>query len=162
MSVWEPNRLGAAARLTLTPVPQIKSTKEDLFPNNHYLGVRVLHKPPNPAVDIVFIHGITGHPYKTFATHGGVFWPTQLLAKDVTNARILSFGYDADVIKFLGPVGQNDIREHAVTLMSDIASVRSEYAEVGCHFLPNPPSKTPAKADHACVLGHPPYHSCRS
>ncbi|CRJ97941.1 hypothetical protein BN1723_017088, partial [Verticillium longisporum] len=81
-----------------------------------------------PQVDIIFIHGITGHPYKTFATNGAspIYWPTQLLARDVPEARILSFGYDADVAKFLGPVGQNDIREHAATLISDIATVRIE------------------------------------
>ncbi|KAM0335078.1 hypothetical protein ACHAQA_000112 [Verticillium albo-atrum] len=115
-------------RLAVHNVPQPKSAKDDLFPNNHFLGVRVLHTPPNPAVDIIFVHGITGHPYKTFATHGSdpIYWPTQLLARDLPNARILSFGYDADVAKFLGPVGQNDIREHAATLISDIAAVRVE------------------------------------
>jgi len=99
----------ASVSIALSHATQPKTTKDDLFPNNHYLGVRVLHSPPNPAVDIVFLHGITGHPYKTFAAHDGVYWPTQLLARDVTNARILSFGYDADVVKFLGPVGQNDM-----------------------------------------------------
>ncbi|KAF3343895.1 hypothetical protein VD0002_g3749 [Verticillium dahliae] len=115
-------------KLAVHNVAQPKSLKEDLFPNDHFLGVRVLHTPPNPQVDIIFIHGITGHPYKTFATNGAtpIYWPTQLLARDVPEARILSFGYDADVAKFLGPVGQNDIREHAATLISDIATVRIE------------------------------------
>lgn len=105
-----------------------KTTKDALFPDDQHLGIRVLHTPAEASVDIIFIHGITGHPYKTFATHekAPTYWPTQLLSRDIPTARILAFGYNADVVKFFGPAGQNNIREHAATLISDVAAVRGE------------------------------------
>ena len=116
-------------------------TVEGLFPQGQYLGIRVLHRPAEPTVDVVLIHGITGHPYKTFVAENGVYWPTQLLAQDISGARVLSFGYDADVAKFLGPVGQNNTREHASTLISDIAALRAEDNSVNAFnpcILPSP------------------------
>ncbi|KAL8348370.1 hypothetical protein RB598_001598 [Gaeumannomyces tritici] len=109
-------------------VSRPKHTKGALFPDGQHLGIRVLHAPAEASVDIIFIHGITGHPYKTFATHEKtpIYWPTQLLSRDIPTARVLAFGYNADVVKFFGPAGQNNIREHAATLISDVAAVRGE------------------------------------
>jgi hypothetical protein len=39
----------------------------------------------------------------------------------VPNARIMTFGYDADVAKFMSPVGQGDLRDHSLTLIEDLA-----------------------------------------
>jgi hypothetical protein len=60
----------------------------------------------------------------------GVYWPTQLLSKDIPDARIMTFGYDADVMKFLGPVGQNNIRDHELNLLGDLAAQRDEDGSV--------------------------------
>ena len=79
---------------------------------------------------IVFIHGLQGHPEKTWTYSGkeaakpkrflkftrkkqphaatgtssqeaqSVFWPKALLAKDFINARIMTYGYDSAVSKF--------------------------------------------------------------
>jgi hypothetical protein len=79
-----------------------------------------------PEVDIIFTHGLIGNPFTTWVASTGTYWPTQLLPLDMPHARILSFGYDADVTRFLGPVGQNNVREHAATLISDLAAVRAQ------------------------------------
>lgn len=46
------------------------------------------------------------------------FWPKDLLAKDFSNARVLTYGYDSKVTKFFkGPVNQSGILAHGESLM---------------------------------------------
>ncbi|KAI9795170.1 MAG: hypothetical protein M1816_000192 [Peltula sp. TS41687] len=103
------------------------SLQENLFPKKQILGLRVLYNPGNPLVDIVFVHGLTGNSYRTWLHEDeGVYWPVHLLSKDIPDARILVFGYDADVTKFLDPVGQNNLRDHASCLVGDLAALRNQ------------------------------------
>ncbi len=100
-------------------------------------GLRVLCSPPQPSVDIVFVHGLTGNSYKTWLeAESEIYWPVHLLRKDISDARILAFGYDADVTKFLGPVSQNNLRDHARELISDVAGLRAEDGSVSQFVLP--------------------------
>ncbi|PYI11768.1 hypothetical protein BO78DRAFT_425657 [Aspergillus sclerotiicarbonarius CBS 121057] len=67
------------------------------FMNISKVGLTVLHCPETEALaDIVFVHGLQGHPVSTWATKG-VFWPKHLLPDDVPDCRILTFGYDSAV-----------------------------------------------------------------
>lgn len=101
--------------------------RERLFPNGETYGLWVLHEPSEPLVDIIFVHGLTGNSYNTWLEAGSeIYWPLHLLSKDVPDARILAFGYDADIAKFLGPVSQNKLRDHASALLGELAAVRSE------------------------------------
>ena len=91
---------------------------------------------------IVFIHGLRGHPRKTwegqnetkprkglfenlrkskstaaqtdsievFSNH--VFWPQELLAKDIPQATIWTYGYDADIIGMFEANNQNSVYQH--------------------------------------------------
>ena len=61
----------------------------------------------------------------------GVYWPTQLLPEDIADARILAFGYDADVTKVFGAVGQGKLRDHAEALLGDLATIRDADDTVG-------------------------------
>ena len=116
------NRSERVTDTSYNPVSQ-----EDLFPDNQIHGLRVLYQPPNPLVDIVFVHGLTGDSYNTWLQPtSGIYWPVQLLSKDISDARIMTFGYDADVTKFLGPVGQNNLRDHASNLIAELAARRAE------------------------------------
>lgn len=56
---------------------------------------------PDAKVDIVLVHGLNGHPRDTWTAKNGVFWPSQLLPKNV-QARVLVYGYYADVFTFGG------------------------------------------------------------
>ena len=50
-------------------------------------------------VDIVFVHGINGHPYGTWTSENDrTFWPAELLPPFIeeAKARVLVYGYDAD------------------------------------------------------------------
>jgi hypothetical protein len=105
--------------------------RDELFPGGQTYGLRVLHEPPNPIVDIVFIHGLTGDSYDTWLERkSGIYWPKGLLCKDVPDARIMAFGYDADVTKILGPVSQNRLADHAGSLLADLANTRDKEESV--------------------------------
>ncbi len=111
-----------------TAEPTHRETFEGLFPSGDTLGLRVLYTPTdtsNTLVDIVFVHGLTGNSYNTWLeANSGTYWPIHLLRHSVPNARIMAFGYDADVARFLGPVSQNSLRDHASTLLGDLARIR--------------------------------------
>lgn len=111
--------------------PPSLSTVQRLFPGNQVYGLREVHTPPNPVVDIVLLHGLTGRPDKTFLhKETGIYWPFDLLSKTIPRGRIFTFGYDADVAKLLGPAGQNTIQEHASNLVNDLARKSDEYSSV--------------------------------
>ena len=50
--------------------------------NIHTFGLTSLHNGSNADLDIVFVHGLNGHPYNTWCHREGeseVYWPKQLL-----------------------------------------------------------------------------------
>ncbi len=109
---------------------------KQLFLNERNYGLRVLHNPAELLVDIIFVHGLTGDLYNTWLkTESRIYWPVHLLSKDVPNAQIMTFEYNADVTKFLGPVSQNNPRDHASALLEELAAVRSEDDFFVCSFL---------------------------
>jgi hypothetical protein len=81
---------------------------------------------------IVFVHGLTGNREETWTEKSAAQpWPGLLLPKDIPEARISTFGYDADVAKFLGTASQNRIRDHGRNLLADIADLRENSDTVG-------------------------------
>lgn len=125
------------------------------------------HAESNPSLiwfSIVFVHGLFGHPTKTWScpqsrlkntssgserskgqissvqsngegdSHqelwgGGIskalLWPQELLPCVIPKARIFTWGYDADVDGFMSSASQNNIHQHAINLLSDLADLRS-------------------------------------
>ncbi|EHK20092.1 uncharacterized protein TRIVIDRAFT_48177, partial [Trichoderma virens Gv29-8] len=95
-------------------------------------GLSVVYEAENssPIIDIVFVHGLQGHPSKTWTYHKKekkksfihrmfqkllkatthpedngtqfkpVFWPADLLPNNCPDSRILTFGYDSKVTKY--------------------------------------------------------------
>ncbi|CAN9331109.1 unnamed protein product [Alternaria alternata] len=62
-------------------------------------GLQVVCEGTNPVIDIVAVHGLNGHCEKTWTAGNGVDsvnWLRDLLPHDLPNARILSWGYDAN------------------------------------------------------------------
>ena len=54
-----------------------------------------------PISDIVFVHGLNGHPRASWSWCGfdGIattFWPAAFLSRDVPRSRILTYGYDTE------------------------------------------------------------------
>lgn len=93
-------------------------------------GVTLLHQPSVPAnavVDIVFVHGLTGNAYSTWHNEQhALHWPSKLLKDDVPEARIFTFGYDADVASFWGGTSQNRLANHAENMVGDLVGEREE------------------------------------
>jgi hypothetical protein len=74
---------------------------------------------------IVFVHGLTGDRENTW-TSGETLWPQQLLPIRLPEARVMTFGFDADVVKFFSVASQNRIDHHAQNLISSLADIRDE------------------------------------
>lgn len=75
------------------------------------------------------MHGLFGDRVETWTHKGarndqGIFWPRDLLAKDMENTRILSFGYDTDIIRFTSQPSQNTIKDHANNLLGAMTGQR--------------------------------------
>ncbi|KAI9707906.1 MAG: hypothetical protein M1820_004512 [Bogoriella megaspora] len=105
-----------------------------------WLGIIALHvliigltevddSPADPTAIIIFIHGLFGHPYETWSAKSAakneeqVFWPRDLLREALTDVRIFTWGYDADIDGFFSTGSQNTIRQHANGLLTDVADL---------------------------------------
>lgn len=72
---------------------------------------------------IVAVHGLNGHREETW-TVNGVNWLRDLLPTDIPNARICSWGYDANTHS-TSPISAQYLYDHATTLISDLCLKRS-------------------------------------
>ena len=84
----------------------------------------------------MFVHGLGGQRYDTWSKNG-VFWPKDILSRDVPNVWMITFGYDSGVVRFFGRVSQNQIHDHARTLLGDLRSYRKREEEVRYHDISN-------------------------
>lgn len=70
------------------------------------LGLTLLHSPPNPLVDLIFVHGLGGGSRKTWSKTPllSQYWPQQWLPKDPAfkDVRIFTYGYDSDYLSGKG------------------------------------------------------------
>ncbi|KAJ5132794.1 hypothetical protein N7448_006952 [Penicillium atrosanguineum] len=87
----------------------------------------------DPTVDIVFVHGLNGHPHDSWTSKpsktekGGCFWPVDLLPEILAplRPRILTYGYNASVAAFTDGASRDSIVSHAETLASNLAANRN-------------------------------------
>lgn len=92
---------------------------------------------------IVAVHGLNGHPLKTWTTHETKrFWlgDSDLLPSNIKRARILTYGYNASVAALLGKTSSDRIMQHAQTLIAELVADRE--VRLGAHLL-----------DQALILG---------
>ncbi|KAF1843675.1 ribonuclease-like protein p/mrp subunit [Cucurbitaria berberidis CBS 394.84] len=90
-------------------------------------GLVELFRGEDPIVDIVAVHGLNGHPFKTWTTNKtNRFWlkDSDLLPTHLKRARILTFGYNAAVASLLGKTSSDRILQHAQTLVAQLVADR--------------------------------------
>ena len=89
-------------------------------------SIKVLYEGKAPIrADIVFVHGLTGNGLATWEK-GDTIWPRDLLPKAVPAARVITWNYDADIMRFFNKTGQNTILKHAENFLLDLAGERAE------------------------------------
>lgn len=97
----------------------------DSIAENDSLGIKILYNPPYANLDVVFVHGLTGSAYSTWLHEGsGTHWPRDLIKDDIKDARVMTFGYDADVVRFWHQTAQDGISGYANDLLGKLARKR--------------------------------------
>ncbi|PYH77280.1 catalytic protein [Aspergillus uvarum CBS 121591] len=92
------------------------------------IGLSEVYRAEKPLVDIVFVHGLNGHAYNTWASkNNGTFWPADLLPEVLgpSHVRILTYGYNANVTAFTDGASKDRLHNHAETLASGLAANRN-------------------------------------
>jgi protein SERAC1 len=76
------------------------------------------------------VHGLGGNRKTTWAHQNKIYWPQDLLPKQFPHARIMTFGYDADMVKIwsTGLTGSNGLHDHGKSLAFSVADSRSTLA----------------------------------
>ena len=82
----------------------------------------------------MFVHGLGGDRELTWTYVGktsSTFWPKDLLPKACPEARIMTFGYSSDWVRFFGLAGperisQTTIKNHSTALLGDLAGFREK------------------------------------
>ncbi|KAI9740307.1 MAG: hypothetical protein M1834_004885 [Cirrosporium novae-zelandiae] len=121
--------------------------------------ITILHNPPagKALADVVFVHGLQGHPRKTWQcstasskprtfqlrltnrSHAddeelsdSVYWPADLLPEDYPNFRILSYGYDSHVSRnFKGPANKSNLSQLGEDMLNRLVGERSRSGAAG-------------------------------
>ena len=77
----------------------------------------------------MFIHGLRGDRENTWKKEN-TLWPKELLPKTIPRARILTFGYDADVYHFWSkPASDNTVKTHGDNLTASLVGLRHQEKE---------------------------------
>ena len=111
--------------------PDTRAASRDISPSipiheGPKYGIKELHSGGTSAsIDIVFVHGLTGNTYTTWLhKKSSVHWPSHLLKQDIPDARILSFGYDADIVKLWNPASNGRLSNHAENMVGALVRKR--------------------------------------
>ncbi|KAI4087437.1 MAG: hypothetical protein LQ344_006773 [Seirophora lacunosa] len=95
------------------------------YSTNGDYGIKTLADPRDAKIDIIFIHGLTGNRDSTWQDKkSGTIWPQDLLPGDMPKARVVTFGYDADVVGLIDVASSNTIRDHGKALATQVAQKR--------------------------------------
>jgi hypothetical protein len=73
-------------------------------------------------VDVIAIHGLNGHGFKTFTHANEKIWLRDFLPKDLPGARVYSYSYDSAV---MFSRNTDTIRDYGRRLLENIRLIRS-------------------------------------
>ncbi|KAK8199023.1 uncharacterized protein BKA78DRAFT_300874 [Phyllosticta capitalensis] len=105
-------------------------------------GITILHDDGLDAVvDICFVHGLGGHRIKTWTESDSrpvknCCWPRDLLPQTLANQnsriRVLSFGYDANLVRWRGGSSNGRVYGYARSLMQELVEHREHLGGENC------------------------------
>ncbi len=72
---------------------------------------------------IIAIHGLDGHRENSWTADNGVLWLRDLLPDEITPARILTYGYDANT-RGKTPLSRQTLYDHAETFITKLVLFR--------------------------------------
>lgn len=131
MKIFRPNhrkiaRSGQGTKHNNDPSSgNVGSTLSEPLPLSNFPdGIKILCDCPDAVVDICFVHGLTGDRERTWTADGeSMPWPKTLLPPKLHKARILTFGYDAYIVR-QSIASSNRLIDHATNLLTDLTSDR--------------------------------------
>ncbi|KAF4437144.1 ankyrin repeats (3 copies) domain-containing protein, partial [Fusarium austroafricanum] len=90
-------------------------------------GLNAAYDPSRYLVDIVAIHGLGGHPFKTWTEkEGRHLWLRDSLPSHIPEARVMSFGYDSTV---LFGKSRSQVHDYAIDLANRLEIFRQDSQE---------------------------------
>ncbi|KAJ5726208.1 uncharacterized protein N7483_007565 [Penicillium malachiteum] len=109
-----------------THLEEDASTPQDLPQSSFPDGIEVLHDSIDATVDVCFVHGLTGDRKTTWTAPGkSTPWLKTLLPLHLEKARIITYGYDAYIMR-KSVASSNRLIDHATNLLSDLTNDRSD------------------------------------
>ncbi|KAI1116554.1 hypothetical protein F5Y14DRAFT_449067 [Nemania sp. NC0429] len=106
------------------PRPDSPHSTDELWPVPwpfHLLHGKVWHDYPDATVGICFVHGLTGDRDSTWTADGqSKPWPKKLLLPNLDKARIITYDYDAYVVR-VSVALQKRLADHATNLFATLS-----------------------------------------
>jgi pimeloyl-ACP methyl ester carboxylesterase len=88
-------------------------------------GIKFWYDDPDAAVDVCFVHGLTSDCESTWTADGqSAPWPKTLLPSELEDARVLTYDYDAYVVRN-GVAASTRLVDYAANLLSGLTSDRA-------------------------------------
>ena len=113
------------------------SSKSSSYTRQRCGSQTIRHQLTARQPSIVFVHGLTGDRENTWTAKDAIApWPQTLLPAKISNARVLTFGYDAYVTELRGMVSNNRIGNHSWNLLTALATHREDDNTVSHTILP--------------------------
>lgn len=111
--------------------------------------------PQPPAVDVVFVHGLRGHPFGTWRTDmssaldaSNDVWPDVLLAPDLAargvTARLVTLGYEANMVSWSSPWPSLTLQERGKVMLDALYA-----ANIGRSARPSEPPRPVVFVTHS-------------
>ncbi|KAI9431999.1 Alpha/Beta hydrolase protein [Russula earlei] len=103
--------------------------------DTHFHGLTVIAGGDDSKLDIIAIHGLNGHAFNSWTVDDGVMWLRDLLPAQVPDARVLLYGYNANVIE---DASRSRIQEHArlfIKFLQGLAEIQKRRVIFICHSL---------------------------
>lgn len=69
-------------------------------------------------------------PYGEESQPQAIFWPKEFLPRDVPHARVITYGYEAEVMELFKSVSQNSLYAISRDILNDLQISREASAEV--------------------------------